>query len=523
MVDADVPESVPVTPDAVLQRCSDISRDLGESMAGTACQTPGVLLLEHAGPWPLEALACLPHHTRSVLENACQQATLLPALIRRHLAAPGSVYQPMLIMWVPDEGGMLAGRRLEAQDDLEDIDLVESAELLRDGEIPGGWQQLPYLIAVCAHGRRDACCAELGRELAGALLVHEPQLVWEVSALGPQRFGAGALALPQGVMYGRLGPQDAAGLVEATRANQLLVANMRGRHGQTPATQAAEIEVRTTSGCTDNDQVILLDELTIPVDPARERTVTEWEVGGSPWTVVVDRLPDPLPPRMLSCHATTPEQSEAFSVVSVHHGQPGSSQQEWDERHGAGHLGEPDPTVLAEVEGLRPGRAIDLACGTGRHAVWLAEHGWQVDAVDFSVTAVETLRGYAREKGLSIAAEIADLTEWSPTRPSYDLIVISFVHLPALFQRALKWLAPQGRIVLVGHAQRNLSEGVGGPTDPRMLHDPVALAAMATGARLRVLQATEKERQTDDGIAIDAVLVATKPATLDQPVVTGPQ
>lgn len=498
--------------------CSELSAKLGEPMAGTADTTPGVLLLEHPGPWPQEALACLPNLTRSAVQDSCALADLRPGLIRRHQAAPGSVSQPTLVLGVPEEGGMLVATRLSSHDALTDMDLPEIADQVRDGEIPAGWQPLPYLMAVCVHGRCDACCGHAGGALIDALLPHEPQLVWETSHLGGHRFAATALALPQGVVYGRLTEADAPRLLKSVRTGHLLIDHLRGRLGLAPAVQVAEIEVRARTGVSDVGQVILLDELTIPISPERRRTVTEWEINGDQWTVVVDEAADLLPPRALSCRASGPQSTPSYRVVAAHQGSDALGSDHWDSQHDNADPDLPDPTVLAEVADLPGGAALDLACGTGRHALWLASHGWQVRAVDFSSVAMQALAERADRDGLAIQTETADLRTWTPPTTTYDLIVMSFVHLSGVFDRAVKWLAPGGCLVLVGHAQRNLSEGVGGPNDPRVLHDPVALAARATGARLRVLRAQEVSRHTDEGTAIDAVLVATKPAEVPQPV-----
>jgi SAM-dependent methyltransferase len=100
---------------------------------------------------------------------------------------------------------------------------------------------------------------------------------------------------------------------------------------------------------------------------------------------------------------------------------------DWDERYRRGEHAndEPHPLVVEFASELEPGRALDVACGVGRHVVWLAERGWQVTAVDNSRVAIEILRQRASEKGLAIDSRIADLErhEFIIEPDSYDLIL----------------------------------------------------------------------------------------------------
>ena len=100
---------------------------------------------------------------------------------------------------------------------------------------------------------------------------------------------------------------------------------------------------------------------------------------------------------------------------------------DWDERYRRGeHTNDqPHPLVVRFASQLNPGRALDVACGTGRHALYLAECGWQVTAVDSSKVAIETLLERARQRGVQVDARIAslELGEFTIEPDSYDLIV----------------------------------------------------------------------------------------------------
>lgn len=186
----------------------------------------------------------------------------------------------------------------------------------------------------------------------------------------------------------------------------------------------------------------------------------------------------------------------------------GRSAQEWDERYATRRwLTEPSCSVVGAVADLPPGRAVDLACGTGRHARWLAAQGWDVVGVDFSTVGVEL--GRAAAGGEKVAWVVADVAVWAPDRP-VDLVLAAYVQLGVEgFRRVAGWLSPNGRLVVVGHCLRNLTEGVHGPRDPELLHTRAALTAVARGLQVEQLQ--EVLRPDEGGVAIDLVLRAAQP------------
>lgn len=193
---------------------------------------------------------------------------------------------------------------------------------------------------------------------------------------------------------------------------------------------------------------------------------------------------------------------------------------DWDEKW-RGRLDDqltrrPSRFLVSAVEGAEPGRALDLACGAGRHARWLAERGWQVTAVDFSAVALAEARRLAAAQGLDVEWIEADVLAWEPPAQAFDLVLLLYLQLPAhelraVLGHAVRALAPGGRLVVVGHHSDNLEHGHGGPSSAAVLYTEAEVEACLDGLEIeraervwRPVETAEGERQ-----AIDAVVVAT--------------
>lgn len=206
----------------------------------------------------------------------------------------------------------------------------------------------------------------------------------------------------------------------------------------------------------------------------------------------------------------------------------------WDERYTqAARAGStvwsrgPNAWVESTVGGLPAGKAVDLAAGEGRNALWLASLGWSVTAVDFSAAGLAIgkartaeLGGDSGDSGDSDSGDIdwvvADATAWIAPEP-VDLVVIAYLQLPAaelalVVANAAASLRPSGTLVMIGHDRENLKRGIGGPQDPLMLYDVAELRAAATEAALDIVECARLERKVDGGVAIDAMLVARRPS-----------
>jgi SAM-dependent methyltransferase len=192
----------------------------------------------------------------------------------------------------------------------------------------------------------------------------------------------------------------------------------------------------------------------------------------------------------------------------------GQDAQEWDSRYAGSDRvwsAAPNAWVARTVGAWFTGLALDLGAGEGRHSVWLAALGWQVTAVDFSAAGIERGRSGAQDVGVEVDWVVADVRTWEPPEgATFDLILAAYLHLPDdVLARARHWLAPGGALVVIGHALRNLTDGVGGPSDPRLLHTEAGYRLASQG--LVVEQLGEVVRHLPDGDAIDVVLVARRP------------
>lgn len=195
----------------------------------------------------------------------------------------------------------------------------------------------------------------------------------------------------------------------------------------------------------------------------------------------------------------------------------------WDRRYDTAEYvwhTEPNQFLPGLIDGLEPGRALDLACGEGRNAVWLARQGWSVTAVDFSAVGIEKGRRLAADSGVEVEWVVADVTTWPGRVGTYDLVIIFYVQLAApqraaMLATAARALAPGGRFVMVAHDRSNLTDGVGGPQDPTVLPTPELIrtdlrASEAPDLVIDRAETIERAVETADGVrhAIDCVVVA---------------
>lgn len=171
----------------------------------------------------------------------------------------------------------------------------------------------------------------------------------------------------------------------------------------------------------------------------------------------------------------------------------------WDHRYASGAYvprTRPSPFLLEWLDRIPTGRALDIATGTGRNALALAEAGYEVDAVDISAVAIDRARAQAERRGLEVDWHVADLDSDALPGDGYQLVTVLRYHNPALWPRLASALAPDGWIVVEHHLRTHRSD-VAGPRDAAFRLAPGEL--LATFDDLRVVHYSESIEATDDG------------------------
>lgn len=189
--------------------------------------------------------------------------------------------------------------------------------------------------------------------------------------------------------------------------------------------------------------------------------------------------------------------------------------------------GKPNPQLVSEIEGMSPGRALDVGSGEGADAVWLAQRGWRVTGVDISRTALAKAEQHARAVGAEIAERIewrhADLRVEAPEPAAYELVSSQFMHLPTkerreLFSGLAAAVAPGGTLLIVGHHPSDLRTSAHRMHFPDMMFtaeevadtlDPALWDIVSVQSRPRSVKSSEGHHTTIQ----DAVLVARRLAS----------
>jgi thioredoxin reductase/SAM-dependent methyltransferase len=213
---------------------------------------------------------------------------------------------------------------------------------------------------------------------------------------------------------------------------------------------------------------------------------------------------------------------EARRLIAAHM----FDEETWEERYRAEPAvwsGRPNAQLVAEASALTPGSALDVGCGEGGDALWLAARGWQVTAVDFATAALDRGAERAAALGADVAARIrwvhADVTGWAPD-VRFDLVSAQFMHLPgeprrALFTRLAAAVAPGGTLLVVGHHHSDLETSAHRVHVPDMFFTAEEVADSLDGGQWDVLVTEARPRTAGEhegaGITVrDAVLRARR-------------
>ncbi|MEU6809407.1 sucrase ferredoxin [Streptomyces sp. NPDC046831] len=303
-----------------MSTCANVSRDLDEPISGTAATATTWLLLEQPGPWGPKALTSshLDPALGRALERAAEGTGVRIALIRR----PGrhadcrtpSVRQVFAAHTLPGNAWLHSATTCDPEDLLRlDFDALGRGDRRAfDEALRGGPHTGDPLALVCTNGRRDRCCALLGRPLAAELASSGVEGVWEVTHLGGHRFAPTLLVLPHGYAYGRAQAHAVKNVLHAVQEGRIVVDGCRGRSAWDRPAQAAELAVRTAAG------EYAADALTVvSTDGAAPHwEVTVGHVDGRRWSVLVSQGASE-PPRPESCGASVLGTPGRMDVVAV--------------------------------------------------------------------------------------------------------------------------------------------------------------------------------------------------------------
>ncbi|MDH6127768.1 sucrase ferredoxin [Kitasatospora sp. GP82] len=291
-----------------MSTCTTLSRELTEPLAATAATATTWLLIEQAGPWGAKALteSHLDAELGRTLDAACAGTGVRIALIRRpgrHAdRLPAAGHEVIVAHTAPGRSWV---RRAAVADAAELLGLDFAA--LGGGEHGGFGTDHPDgpIALVCTNGRRDRCCALLGRPLAAELAAAGGE-VWEVTHLGGHRFSPTMLVLPYGYAYGRLTGTAAKEVLAATAAGHMVPEWSRGRSYWGRPGQAAEQAVRLLTGETSADG-LTVGHTTGPVEVRHS--------DGRRWLVeVAERASEPARPESCGKAPGTPSRMDVLSI-----------------------------------------------------------------------------------------------------------------------------------------------------------------------------------------------------------------
>ncbi|KRA38044.1 MULTISPECIES: class I SAM-dependent methyltransferase [unclassified Nocardioides] len=193
------------------------------------------------------------------------------------------------------------------------------------------------------------------------------------------------------------------------------------------------------------------------------------------------------------------------------------SAEAWNERYsGSGRVwsGKPNQRLVEQARDLDPGTALDVACGEGGDAIWLARQGWDVTAVDVSEVALEKVATHAEDAGVSARLRIGLYDALHDPRPAgrhtFDLVTVSFLHVPVpdfddIYRGIAEAVAPGGRLLVTAHHPHDVDSGVRHSHGPGLLFEPErVLEALEVGAAdspwtVEVAETQDREQVMPEG------------------------
>ncbi|MGC5395052.1 sucrase ferredoxin [Streptomyces sp. DT20] len=299
--------------------CADAARDRGDPIIGTAPYGLVWVLIEYRGGWPVNGFdgLDLAPGVKALLFASAQAVRARVLLIRRHGRRRREGPKRWAVLRYDGSGA----HRQQWGTWSRDEDLAEVARALGTPGEPGapgqpgasGEPGLPPVVLVCTHGQHDTCCAVRGRPVGRALNERWPDLVWECTHVGGDRFAANVVVAPDGVYYGGLDAGSSVEVVGEHLAGRVHAEHLRGYTDLPPPQQAAVAALLGRYG------------------PAgrHDYTVAGTSRAGAHWLIrVIGHRPRPTaydvevrahraPPHQLTCHGPAMSSAAVYEATSI--------------------------------------------------------------------------------------------------------------------------------------------------------------------------------------------------------------
>lgn len=287
--------------------CSGGARLRGDPIAGTAPHGVVWVLIEYRGGWPLNGFEGLDLEpgTKAAVLSAAKAARARVLLVRR----PGPRRREGQSHWAVLRHENSGAFRQQWGTWNRDEDLAEIATAL---STPGELGH-PPIILVCTHSQHDQCCAVRGRPVGRALTERWPELVWECSHVGGDRFAANVVVAPDGVYYGNLDAESSVATIEEHLAGRIHAEYLRGYTDLFPAQQAAVAATLRRFGTAGRNDYLVA---------ATSRDGDHWRIRitGSPphpARVDVELQARHAPPHQLTCRGLAMSSAMVYELISI--------------------------------------------------------------------------------------------------------------------------------------------------------------------------------------------------------------
>ncbi|MBT4492740.1 MAG: class I SAM-dependent methyltransferase [Gammaproteobacteria bacterium] len=197
----------------------------------------------------------------------------------------------------------------------------------------------------------------------------------------------------------------------------------------------------------------------------------------------------------------------------------------WNERYASKELlwsAGPNELFADLIGELKPGKALDVATGEGRNALWLAEQGWDVDAIDFSNVAIEKGKQVAEARKVAVNWIVDDVSSFGFDLGHYDLVAVLYLHTSkeersVWLGRTIEAVKPGGSFIYIAHDPSNVELGVGGPQDVSLLPSVEELRGYLSEFELQRMEIHERAVESDPGhggsltgVALDTLVWAVR-------------